>query len=152
VPCAFPMPYCEANDRALYCDPALVGLLARPSSGPKLPDLLCAALLSLPPLADWFWAEVRIPCSCGVAVLPMGVARLRMGRGGRLDACGTALLTGLTAGDGGMARPSLGVRVPLAERAPGMAGRRRGTGEDMIGIGLDVVIWGVLSVGSWRVT
>ena len=36
-----------------------------------------------------------------------------------------------------MARPRRGVRVPLLERAPGIAGRRRGTGDaDMMGIGL----------------
>lgn len=46
------MPYCEAKDRAEYWEPADVGLLARPSSGPKLPDLECAALLSLPPSAE----------------------------------------------------------------------------------------------------
>lgn len=28
-------------------------MLARPSKGPKLPDLEWSALLSLPPLADW---------------------------------------------------------------------------------------------------
>lgn len=36
-----------------------------------------------------------------------------------------------------MARPSLGVRAP--PRAPGMAGRRRGTGED---------IWGAVGIAS----
>lgn len=52
VPCGLPpRPYCDANESAEYCDPADVGLLPRPSSGPKLPVLLCAALLSLPPLA-----------------------------------------------------------------------------------------------------
>lgn len=48
-----PMPYCEANESAEYCEPALVGLLRWPSRGPKLPERLCAALLSLPPLALW---------------------------------------------------------------------------------------------------
>ena len=48
-----PMPYWLAKERALYCEPALVGLLARPSRGPKLPLRLWAALLSLPPLALW---------------------------------------------------------------------------------------------------
>lgn len=54
VPCGRCKPYCDAKDKAEYCDPADVGPLAFPSSGPKLPDLECAALLSLPPLADWF--------------------------------------------------------------------------------------------------
>lgn len=35
-------------------------------------------------------------------------------------------------GDGGMARPSLGVRAPPG-REPGIAGRRRGAGEDIMG-------------------
>lgn len=48
-----PLAYCDANDRAEYCEPAEVGPLARPSRGPKLPDLERAVLLSLPPLADW---------------------------------------------------------------------------------------------------
>lgn len=64
VPCALDtsMPNCEANERAEYCEPADVGLLARPSNGPKLPSLECAALLSLPPLADCpGWMPPR-PC------------------------------------------------------------------------------------------
>ncbi len=52
VPCGCRRPYCDANERAEYCDPAEVGPLTLPSKGPKLPDLECAALLSLPPLAD----------------------------------------------------------------------------------------------------
>src|ERR1700753_2369204 len=109
------MLYCKAKDRSLYWAPALLELLALPSRGPKLPDLLCAALLSLPPLADWPWVEGRIACcSCGGVVVPIGVAGLRMGSGGRPDTAWTALFTGLTLGEGGMARPSLGVRVPLA--------------------------------------
>lgn len=43
----------EAKERAEYCELADVGLLALPSRGPKLPDLEWAALLSLPPPADW---------------------------------------------------------------------------------------------------
>jgi len=55
VPCALVtgMPYCDANDSAEYWEPADVGLLALPSRGPKLPDLEWAALLSLPPSAEW---------------------------------------------------------------------------------------------------
>lgn len=53
VPCGLdPMPYCDAKERAENWEPADVGLLALPSRGPKLPDRECAALLSLPPLAD----------------------------------------------------------------------------------------------------
>jgi hypothetical protein len=109
-----------------------VGLLALPSRGPKLPDLLCAALLSLPPEALCS-ACVGLPggCSCGIEVLPIGVARCRIGRGGRLDWLPAP--SGFTFGEGGMASPSRGVRAPLEERAPGMAGRRRGTGLDMFG-------------------
>lgn len=39
---------------------------------------------------------------------------------------------GFPLGEGGIARPSLGVRAP-PERAPGIAGRSRGTGEDIMG-------------------
>jgi hypothetical protein len=126
------MPYWLAKERAEYCDPAEVGLLARPSRGPKLPDRLCAALLSLPPEALWRAGAAGLPggCSCGVEVLPIGVARWSMGRGGRLD--WAPVPSGFTLGDGGMASPSRGVRAPLEERAPGMAGRSSGTGLDML--------------------
>jgi hypothetical protein len=69
----------------------------------------------------------------------MGVARESLGGGGRADCCGgrpdMALFMGLTFGDGGMARPSLGVRVPvpLLCRPPGNGGRSKGAGEDMFG-------------------
>lgn len=115
-----------------------MGLLARPSRGPKLPDLECAALLSLPPPAD---CPGCIPCclagcSYGVTWLPMGVARCRVGRGGLAGGWIVRLPTGLTFGEGGMARPNLGAARP---RLPGMAGRRSGAGEFMIGtdIGVD---------------
>lgn len=78
------MPNCEANERAENWEPADVGLLARPSRGPKLPDLEWAALLSLPPPADcpgWIPCDLG-GCSYGVDWLPMGVARCRVGRGG----------------------------------------------------------------------
>lgn len=58
----------------------------------------------------------------------MGVARCSVGRGGLEGAAIGWLPTGLALGDGGIARPSLGVRAPPF-LAPGMAGRRRGTGE-----------------------
>lgn len=62
----------------------------------------------------------------------MGVARWRVGRGGLEGAawpgCGP---TALTLGDGGIARPNLGVRAP--PRPPPRAGRSNGAGEDIIG-------------------
>lgn len=66
----------------------------------------------------------------------MGVARCRVGRGGLAGGWIVRLPTGLAFGDGGMARPNLGAARP---RLPGMAGRRRGAGEFMIGtdIGVD---------------
>lgn len=41
--------------------------------------------------------------------------------------------TGLADGEGGMARPRRGVRAPPLEREPGIGGRRRGAGEDILG-------------------
>lgn len=41
--------------------------------------------------------------------------------------------TGFAFGEGGIARPSLGVRAPPPDLPPGMAGRRRGTGEFIMG-------------------
>lgn len=81
----------------------------------------------------------------------MGVARCRIGSGGRDDTAPpapTAAMppTGLTLGDGGIARPSRGVRVPLLERAPGMAGRRRGAGDDMMG--MEDVGWRGVTMGT----
>jgi hypothetical protein len=73
----------------------------------------------------------------------MGVANCNRGREG-LEAvcpgickdkpvgCGPPL-TGLTLGEGGMARPNLGVLVPLFCRLPGMGGRSKGAGEDILG-------------------
>lgn len=114
-------------------------MLALPSIGPKLPDLECAALLSLPPVTDWpAWVEGLGGCSWGIAVLPMGVARCSVGSVGRAGAAAAAAPTGLTFGEGGMASPSLGARAPPG-LAPGIAGRSRGAGaedEDMLGIGL----------------
>lgn len=48
VPCGFPNPYCDANDRFENCDVEEAGLLPRP---PKLSVLLCTPLTSLPLLA-----------------------------------------------------------------------------------------------------
>jgi hypothetical protein len=84
---------------------------------------------------------------------PCGVASDSFGREGRDDVweildnwemldswetLDTALFIGLTFGEGGMARPNLGVRVPLLCRPPAIVGRRRGTGEAMLGAGDDV--------------
>ncbi len=138
VPCGLvPIPYCDAKDRAENCEPAEVGLLARPSMGPKLPDLECAALLSLPPLADcpvWMVTTGREGCSHGVMVLPIGVARCNVGSCGRPGAAAPAPPTGFTLGDGGIASPNLGVRAPPGLPPP-RAGRSKGAGEDMVGMG-----------------
>lgn len=73
----------------------------------------------------------------------MGVARCSVGSGGLAAAgCPGWAPTALTFGEGGIARPSLGVRAP--PRAPGMAGRRRGTGDAIWGAGLGVDKEGVL--------
>lgn len=55
------IPYWLAKLRVEYWLPALVGPLAFPSSGPKLPDLECAALLSDPPLAEAPWIALGRP-------------------------------------------------------------------------------------------
>lgn len=62
----------------------------------------------------------------------MGVARCRVGKG-PLDgaACPGCGPTALTLGEGGIARPNLGVRAP--PRPPPRAGRRKGAGEDIVG-------------------
>ncbi len=153
VPCGRPIPYWLDKDSAQYCDPAEVGLLAFPSRGPKLPERLCAALLSLPPDALWPGCATEGrpgACSCGVAVVPMGVARWRIGSGGRLP--GPMLEPrGFTFGDG-MERPRRGVRAPLDERAPGMAGRSSGAGLDIIGIGLAAAAEGFFGERSMLVS
>lgn len=53
-------------------------------------------------------------------------------------------MTGLTDGEGGIARPSLGVRVPLFCLLPGIGGRSRGAGED--------ILRGLLGSGVWKVS
>lgn len=45
-------------------------------------------------------------------------------------------LTGFALGEGGMARPNLGVLAPPFCRLPGIGGRNNGAGEDMLGNGL----------------
>ena len=67
----------------------------------------------------------------------MGVATLRAG--GAVPASGATSetldggFTGRALGEGGIARPRRGVLVPLLLRLPGMGGRRRGAGDDILG-------------------
>lgn len=49
-------------------------------------------------------------------------------------------MTGLALGEGGMARPNLGVLAPLFPRLPGIGGRSNGTfGELDMGAGDDIL-------------
>lgn len=68
--------------------------------------------------------------------MPIGVARLSLGRGGRegWPTPPAPAPTGLTFGEGGIASPRRGVRAP-PPLAPGMAGRRRGAGAFIMGTG-----------------
>ena len=78
------------------------------------------------------------PPSCGVVFEPMGVASWRRGGIGRPTAGCPSLVpltTGRAFGDGGIDRPRAGLRGP---RPPGTGARRRGTGEAMLGWGLEV--------------
>ena len=52
----------------------------------------------------------------------------------RAAGCGPPL-TGLAFGEGGMASPNLGVLMPLFCRLPGIGGRSKGAGEDILGSG-----------------
>ena len=79
--------------------------------------------------------------SWGVVLLPCGVASRSCGgagrEAGRWSGCNSGILllptTGLWLGEGGIARPSLGVRAPPVLRfEPGMGGRRSGAGDDMV--------------------
>jgi hypothetical protein len=75
--------------------------------------------------------------------VPMGVANLSCGGVGRdagrcnwgISGTGAGAFsfpfTGLMFGDGGIARPSRGVRAPLLLRPPGTGGRSSGAGDDM---------------------
>jgi len=122
---------------------------------PKLFVLLCAESSLLPPpgvrpppgminggpllLLCWF--------SCGACLVPIGVATLSFGgcclpgidNGGRFDIVslmsGTAaLLTSLCPGLAGIARPSRGSLLPVADRPPpGMGGRNKGAGLAILG-------------------
>lgn len=138
VPCDFapPTPYCDTNDKFEYCDPAEVGLLPRP---PKLSVRLCASLL---PLA--LWPCCTLTSSCGAPREPRRGLRVSFGRVGLEEGaaswggcCWPAVPpTAFALGEGGIARPSRGVRAP-PPRAPGMAGRRRGAGAFIMGTGLE---------------
>lgn len=105
--------------------------------------------------------------SCGVPWLPMGVARLSFGGAFRGMysggiACDSGGFTGLTFGEGGMARPSLGVLAPLWFLVPGMGGLSNGAAEDMsilagegcegdVGSlrGVDGAAWSSAAAGIW---
>ena len=67
----------------------------------------------------------------------MGVARRSWGSGGRASdpASVESFTTGRTLGDGGIESPRRGVRLPPADRFPGIGGRNRGAGEDILGAG-----------------
>lgn len=43
------------------------------------------------------------------------------------------MLTGFAFGEGGIARPNLGVLAPPALRPPGIGGRSKGAGDDILG-------------------
>lgn len=108
-----------------------------PSLAPLAELLTCGCGGGLPLASGWL--------SCGVALLPIGVAKRSCGGAGREEGrcicasggrLGTELLvTGFWEGDGGIASPSRGVRGPplLRPRPPGTGGLRRGAGEDVGG-------------------
>lgn len=83
----------------------------------------------------------RRPCE-GSPLVPIGVCIDSLGNvgleeglrsGTSLGSEGAALsLTGRAEGEGGIPKVSLGVRVPLLLRPPGIGGRRSGTGDDMV--------------------
>ena len=62
--------------------------------------------------------------------------------------CGPPL-TGLTLGEGGMARPNLGVLAPLFCRPPGIGGRSKGAGDDIFGAGFGSSIFKGFEVSVW---
>ena len=88
----------------------------------------------------------------------MGVASCNRGREGlepicpgickdRPPGCGP-LLTGLTFGEGGIARPNLGVLAPPF-RLPGIGGRSKGAGEDILGCGFGSRIFEGFPLSAW---
>lgn len=144
-------------------DEAEVGPLILPSAIVKLSDLECP-WPSLPPPAEPTKGSgdgrpfASDGPSCGVVLLPEGVASCNLGGVGREEGrggwvrgarSGMVLLpaTGFWLGDGGMASPRRGVLAPPPARfPPGIGGRSRGAGED---IALDLSISsGWLKLGS----
>ena len=130
-------------------DEADVGPLFLPSTIVKLSDLewLLPSLVPPAEAPPYGWGAGRLlprpwP-SCGVALLPLGVASRSCGGAGREEGLetgwrggmsGTVALpvTGFWLGDGGIASPRRGVLGPLLLRAPpGTGGRSRGTWEDI---------------------
>lgn len=132
----------------LNCDEAFVdddmfGLLA-----PKLFDLDRALSSLLPSLLDFADSpppmcsggnrplDVALSSSRGIPLLPIGVANASFGgfdlgisRGGTAwEGCWTALALG----DGGMERPSFGMRAELAFLLPGIGGLNSGAGNAML--------------------
>jgi len=127
-------------------DVAEVGWLLWPSRSPKLPER-DRSLGSLEPLVaevlvwrggrrGWGGRPPRPTSSAGtVVVVPMGVLSLRAGGCGRVSRGAMSvepLMTGRTCGDGGMERPRRGVRLAELLLEPGIGGRRRGAGVDMV--------------------
>jgi hypothetical protein len=55
----------------------------------------------------------------------------------------------LTLGEGGIARPNLGVLAPLFCRLPGIGGRSNGAGEDILGCGLESIVLEVLKISAF---
>lgn len=61
-----------------------------------------------------------------------------MGREGREEVGWPLGVTGFTLGEAGMASPRRGAREAPPARGPPRAGRRRGAGDDIVGIGLGI--------------
>lgn len=128
-----------------------VGWLLKGSRSPKLPDRDRSLVSDEPDVAD---PEIcrggsrgcdGRPPSAGVAIVPMGVLSFRAGGSGLESRTGISVApftTALTLGDGGMERPSRGVREDEFDRDPGIGGRRRGAGEEEDMEGGGDVTWG----------
>lgn len=56
---------------------------------------------------------------------------------------------GLAFGEGGMARPNLGVLAPLFCRLPGIGGRSKGAGDDILGAGFGSRVFKGFAVSAW---
>jgi hypothetical protein len=127
--------------RAKMDEVAEVGWLLWVSRSPKLPERE-RSLVSLEPLVAELaiWRGGRRGCggrppSAGTAVVPRGVLSFRTGGCGRVSNGAISVVpfvTGRTCGDGGIERPRRGVRLAELLREPGIGGRRRGAGADMV--------------------